>query len=107
MKKPLTAKGISKALKKELPYLREKYGVEKIALYGSFVRGAHTAKSDVDILVQIEKPLGLEYVGLANYLEEVLGRKVDLATFDMLHRSLKNPRYRDIAVDVQRTLHYV
>jgi predicted nucleotidyltransferase len=107
MKKPLTAKVVSKVLKKEFPYLRKKYGVEKIALYGSFARGAHTAKSDVDILVQLGRPLGLEYVGLANYLEEILGRKVDLATFDMLRRSLKNPRYRHIAADVQRTLRYV
>jgi predicted nucleotidyltransferase len=94
-------------LRKELPHLREKYGVEKVALYGSFVKETHTAKSDVDIIVQLIRPMGLEYVELANHLEELLGRKVDLATFDMMHRSMKDPRHKHIAADVQRTLRYV
>ena len=91
-------------LRKELPYLREKYGVERIAIYGSFAKGTQTRTSDIDILVQLVRPLGLEFVGLAYYLEEVLGRKVDLATFDALRRSLANPRYQNIASDIQRTL---
>jgi len=107
MKKPLTRTQIVQALRKDLPYLREKYGVEKIALYGSFAKGAHTRKSDVDILVQLGKPLGLEFVSLADHLEELLGRKVDLATFEMVRRGLKDPRYRRIATDVQRTLSHV
>jgi predicted nucleotidyltransferase len=94
-------------LRKELPYLREKYGVEKLAIYGSFAKGAQTKKSDVDILVQLVNPLGLKFVELAYHLEKVLGRKVDLATFETLHRSLENPRYRHIALDIQRTLSYV
>jgi predicted nucleotidyltransferase len=107
MKKPLTKEKIIQTLRKELPCLREKYGVEKIAIYGSFAKGSPTTKSDVDILVQLVKPLGLEFVGLAYYLEEILDRKVDLATFDTLHRSLENPRYKHIAADIQRTLRYV
>jgi len=94
-------------LRKELPYLREKYGVERIAIYGSFARGDQTKRSDVDILVQLVNPLGLKFVELAYHLEKVLGRKVDLATFETLHRSLENPRYKHIAVDIQRTLSYV
>ncbi|MBI3016162.1 MAG: nucleotidyltransferase family protein [Candidatus Tectomicrobia bacterium] len=107
MKKSLTKEQVMQILRKELPYLRDKYGVERIALYGSFAKGSPTTKSDVDILVQLVKPLGLEFVGLAYYLEETLGRKVDLATFDTLHRSLENPRYKRIAGDIQRTLRYV
>ncbi len=107
MKEPLTKEEIMQILRKELPYLREKYGVEKIAIYGSFAKGSPTTKSDIDILVQLVKPLGLEFVALAYYLEEILGRKVDLATFDTLHRSMENPRYKHIAADIQRTLSYV
>ncbi len=94
-------------LRKELPYLREKYGVEKLAIYGSFAKGDQTKKSDVDILVQLVNPLGLKFIELAYHLEKVLGRKVDLATFETLHRSLENPRYKHIALDIQRTLSYV
>ena len=107
MKKPLTKEEIMQVLRRELPHLREKYGVGEIAIYGSFAKGSHTTKSDIDILVQLVKPLGLGFVALAYYLEEILGRKVDLATFDTLHRSMENPRYKHIAADIQRTLSYV
>ena len=107
MKEPLTKETILQLLKKELPYLRKKYGVERIALYGSFVRGNPTRKSDIDLLVHLGKPLGLEFIGLAYDLEEKLGRTVDLTTFDSLNRSEKKPRYQHIASDIQRTLSYV
>jgi len=107
MKEPLTKEEISQRLRKELPYLREKYGVERIAIYGSFAKGNQTKKSDIDILVQLVKPLGLEFIALAHYLETVLSRKVDLATFDTLHRSMENPRYQHIASDIEKTLSYV
>ncbi|MCC7355981.1 MAG: nucleotidyltransferase family protein [Anaerolineae bacterium] len=107
MKDDLTSQEILGVLRRELPFLREKYGVEKIALYGSFARGSQARKSDVDILVQLANPLGLGFVELADYLEKALGRKVDLATFNSLKRSLETPRYRHIAADIQRTLVYV
>jgi len=107
MKRSLTKEKILQTLRNELPYLQEKYGVKRMAIYGSFAKGAQTRKSDIDILVQLVKPLGLEFVGLAYYLEEILGRKVDLATFDTLHRSMENPRYQHIATDIERTLSYV
>ena len=107
MRKPLTKEEILQALKKKLPYLRERYGVEEIAIYGSFAKGYQTTKSDIDILVKLIKPLGLEFVSLAYYLEEILGRKVDLATFDTMRRGIENPRYKHIATDIERTLIYV
>jgi len=107
MKQPLSKEKILQTLRKELPYLQERYGVERMAIYGSFAKGVQTRKSDIDILVQLVKPLGLEFIGLAYYLEEILGRKVDLATFDTLQRSMENPRYQHIAADIERTLSYV
>jgi len=53
------------------------------------------------------KPLGLEFVELAYHLKKILKKKVDLATFDTLKRSLENPRYKHIASDIERTLSYV
>jgi hypothetical protein len=107
MKKPRTKQEIMQILKKQIPYLQEKYGVQRIAVYGSFAKGNQTKKSDVDILVQLMKPLGLEFVELAYHLEKILKKKVDLATFDTLKRSLENPRYKHIASDIERTLSYV
>jgi hypothetical protein len=99
-----TKEQILEILRQELPYLRERYGVVRVALYGSFAHGSPTRKSDVDLLVKLSRPLGLEFVALAEYFEERLGRKVHLATFETLNRSLSHPRYRAVAEDVERTL---
>lgn len=104
MEKALTKEAILKILADELPYLRQRYGVVRIALYGSFAHGSPTRKSDVDLLVKLSRPLGLEFVTLADYLEKRLGRKVDLATFEDLRRSLTTPRYRHVALNIERTL---
>jgi predicted nucleotidyltransferase len=107
MKEPREKQQIMQLLEKQLPYLQKKYGVQRIAVYGSFAKGNQTKKSDVDILVQLARPLGLGFIELAYYLEKILKKKVDLATFDTLKRSLENPRYKHIASDIERTLSYV
>ena len=71
----------------------------RLSLYGSFARGAAVEDSDVDLLVELSRPLGLEFVALAQYLERKLGRMVDLATFETFRRSLTSVHYRDIAVN--------
>ena len=107
MKKTGAKASVLRMLKKELPYLRDRYGVKRVAIYGSYAKGTQTGTSDVDILVQLDEPIGLEFVELASYLEKALGRKVDLTTADTLRRSLKNPRYKHIAADIRQTLSYV
>ncbi|WP_229704111.1 nucleotidyltransferase family protein, partial [Caldalkalibacillus thermarum] len=44
------------------PILQEKYNVRKIGVFGSFARGEQTGKSDIDILVEFSKPIGLDFV---------------------------------------------
>jgi predicted nucleotidyltransferase len=83
---------IIQLLRKELPYLRERYGVKEVALFGSFAKGSEGEGSDVDILVELSKSLGLDFVELAYYLEEKLGRKVDLVTSGSYRSGLKNPK---------------
>jgi len=58
--------------------LRQKYKVREIGIFGSVVRGEQREISDVDILVDFEKPIGWDVVDLADYLEAILGVKVDL-----------------------------
>lgn len=107
MIKPSTREEVLRALRDQLPYLHERFGVEEIAVYGSFTRGTHTEKSDVDLIVRLSRPLGLEFIEMAQYLEEVLGRRVDLATFETLQRSKSDPRRKRIADEIERTLSYV
>ena len=70
---------IQKILRQQKEFLREKYKVKEIGVFGSFVRGEQTYTSDVDILVEFEEiPSLLKFVKLENYLSDVLGVKVDL-----------------------------
>lgn len=65
-------------------YLQKTYGVEEIGVFGSFARGDQNENSDIDISVELnhEKvPVGLfEFADMQFYLEDLLGRKVDLVT---------------------------
>lgn len=80
---------IKEVLIKHKEEFREKYGVSKIAIFGSYAREENTEISDIDILVEFERPIGLKFVELANYLEEILGLKVDLLTPNALKQKPK------------------
>jgi len=81
---------ILKILKQELPYLKEKFKVKSIGIFGSYVRGEQTKTSDIDILVEFEAPVGFfKFIELEDYLSEKLGAKVDLVTPDALKPLIK------------------
>ena len=68
-------------LKEHKPTLERRFGVTRLALFGSFARDQATEKSDVDILVRFSSPPDWRtYFGTQFYLEDLLGRTVDLAT---------------------------
>ncbi|NJE62579.1 nucleotidyltransferase [Thermococcus sp. 21S7] len=71
---------IEKILRKHKEELRERFGVSSIAIFGSYAGGEETELNDVDILVEFERPIGWEIVDLRDYLESLLGVKVDLIT---------------------------
>ena len=62
------------------PELQQKYAVNSIGLFGSIVRDDFTDNSDVDIIVDFSAPIGVEFIDLANYIEYILRRKVDLVS---------------------------
>jgi uncharacterized protein len=65
-------------------------GVKSLKLFGSVARGEAGSKSDIDILVEFSRPIGLlAFVGLKHRLDELLGRPVDLVTPDALKSSLR------------------
>jgi predicted nucleotidyltransferase len=66
--------------------LRERFGVCRLAVFGSYARGEATPLSDVDILVDLEHPIGWEIVDLHDYLKAILGVQVDLVTEGALQR---------------------
>ena len=90
-------------LRREIPYLKDNYGVKKIALFGSVVKGKYNKSSDIDIVVAFEKPIGLRFMDLAEYLEKKLGRKTDILTTE----GVRSIRIKKVAQDIKRSMFYV
>ena len=79
-------------LKKELPKLRRLYHVRRIALFGSYARGEQGPKSDIDILVEFDRPVDfVEFMNLEFHLKKLIGVRVDLVTPDAL-KPITRPR---------------
>ncbi len=77
-----TVAEIQKILQSQKPYLAEKYGVAEIGIFGSYVRHEQRPDSDLDILIELERPPRISLMGLVEleyYLSDVLGVKVDVA----------------------------
>ncbi len=71
---------IKRILQEHKPVLAKKFYVKEINLFGSYVRGEETSSSDIDILVEFKKPIGLKIVDLKDYLEQILGTEVDVVS---------------------------
>lgn len=78
------------------PVLEEKYKVKSIAVFGSYARGEQTQESDVDVMVEFTEPVGFLFIHLADYLEEILGVKVDLITPEAIKPNRREYIMRDL-----------
>ena len=90
-------------LRKELPYLKNNYQVRRLGIFGSFVKQKQSVNSDIDIIIEFKKPIGLDFIELAEYIEKLLGRKVDILTTE----GIKGIRIRRVAKDIKRSVLYV
>jgi predicted nucleotidyltransferase len=71
------------------PFLQKEYSVKSIGLFGSFSDNSFSDESDIDILVEFEKPIGWKFFTLEIYLEKTFGRKIDLVTKSALKYQIK------------------
>jgi predicted nucleotidyltransferase len=82
---------IKQILQKQKPYLHERYGVQEIGVFGSYVRNEQVQNSDMDILVDLGEAPGIDLLDLVNlegYLSELLGVKVDVAIKSSLRKRI-------------------
>ncbi|QQS31631.1 MAG: nucleotidyltransferase family protein [Acidobacteriota bacterium] len=79
------------------PELLTKFHVKNLAVFGSYARNEQRSDSDIDILVEFTEPVGIEFVDLANYLERLLGRRVDLVS----RKGIKPKYFEKIKGDLQ------
>ena len=98
----LTRQVILRALRRN-DELLQKHAVRRIALFGSYATGRQNRKSDLDFLVDFERPTYDNLLGLSKDLERLFGRKVDILT----PQGLESIRVKGIAESIRKTLAYV
>ncbi|MBP7120825.1 MAG: nucleotidyltransferase family protein [Methanolinea sp.] len=84
---------IQHILRQHIPALSEKYGIQSLELFGSYVRGEQKRGSDIDILVEFHPNRSLTlftFVRLEQELSDLLGMKVDLVEKGSLKPGLRN-----------------
>jgi len=72
------------------PYLFKEFAVTKIGVFGSYANNTFTENSDIDLIVDLEKPIGWKFLTLEIYLEKVFNKKIDLVTKDALKAQIKD-----------------
>lgn len=77
-------------LKELKPALYKDYSVKEIGLFGSFSDGTYSDDSDIDLIVELEKPLGWKFFSLELYLQKIFNRKIDLVTKNALKEQIKD-----------------
>lgn len=78
-------------LRENKPVLEEKYGVKKLEVFGSYIRGEQKKGSDLDVLVDFSKTIDLfKYIELEEFMSKKIGVKVD----PVMKNTLK-PRIKD------------
>ena len=82
---------VIRRLTKAAPTIRTQFGVQRIGIFGSFARGEQTKKSDVDVLVEFlpDRETYHNFMDLADYLEDLCRRKVDLLSEKWISPLLK------------------
>ena len=99
----LTREEIIELLQERYPHLAAEFGVSKIGLFGSYAKGLPKEGSDVDLIVEFERPIGFRFFELVEYLEHLLGRRVDVLT----PAGIQNIRIEQVAKSIAESVVYV
>lgn len=84
-----TPQEIESKIREVKPYLQDEFGIDQIGYFGSFANGNYKINSDLDVLVSFNKKVGWKFFDLKDYLESLIGRKVDLVTERSLRKQWK------------------
>ncbi len=94
----MDAKKIERKLEEKKEQIKRVFHIKEIGIFGSFIRGEQTASSDIDVLVEFEKGHKdfFNYMRLKYYLEELLGRNVDLVIKNAVKSRLKERIFSEV-----------
>jgi len=93
---------ILEKLRKELPFISNEFKVKRVGLFGSFASDSSNSDSDIDLVVEFEKPIGFKFFTLADHLEKILNKKIDLLTIEGVN-SIRN---EEIALNIKKNIIY-
>ena len=99
----LTKEKIANILLENRSYLASEYGVKRIGLFGSYAQGTPTESSDIDLVVEFEHPIGFRFIELSEYLETILGKRVDILT----DAGIQGIRIPHVAENIKESIVYV
>ena len=88
---------IQETLSQHKDEIKRRFPVKSLAVFGSYARQADGEDSDVDVMVEFDRQVGIEFIDLADYLEDLLKIRIDLVS----RRALK-PRYFESIKDELR-----
>ena len=91
-----TTKEVIAKLQDNKPLLLDKYPIRSLAIFGSHARNEQAEDSDLDILVEFDEKIGLQFIDLADELELLLGRRIDL----MSKGGIKEKYFQNIKQDL-------
>ena len=81
---------IRKKINTQLSFLKNKYHIKRMGIFGSAVRNDWKKESDIDILVEFDSPIGFfDFIRLENFLSQILHQKVDLVSKKALKPAIK------------------
>lgn len=99
----MSTEEVAEILRQKQQYLASEYGVTRIGIFGSCAKGTSGQASDVDLLLEFARPIGLRFIELVDYLESLLGTRVDVLT----PAGLRAIRIAHIAQEIEKSLVYV
>ena len=85
------------------PFLSSEFGIKRIGVFGAIAKQTEGEESDIDLIVEFERPIGLKFIRLVEYSKKLLGRKVDVLTKDGV-RSIKVKR---VSQEIEKDIIYV
>ncbi|MEI7594586.1 MAG: nucleotidyltransferase family protein [Bacteroidota bacterium] len=99
----ITKEIIKSLLLKEFPKLEADFKVKRIGLFGSYSTNQANEESDIDLIIEFNEPIGLKFINLCDYLEQLFDKKVDVLTPE----GLKSIRVKSVIDNIINTVEYV
>lgn len=99
----LTIQQLTDKLREQLPYLSAEYGITRLGIFGSYAKGDAREESDIDLVIEFKTPLGLRFMELIDYLEQLFHVPVDVLT----PAGIQAIRNVTVARSIQESIVYV